>query len=149
MISLVLAALLAAEGDPALYGALEGTMGSLEQDAVLGFRPLVGLAWGDAVTLEIGADLRLRVIDQPPFKPVADYGGFLRRKDWDELSDYGQLIQLLRAGEPESLVWLEAGPTRRKTLGLGHLVGRYSNQDHPDYHPAGATLAGRYKAIRG
>lgn len=152
MISLALvASLLAAdpESELALYGAFEGTLGSFEQDAYVTVRPLVGMAWGDAVTLEVGADLRLRIIDQPPFKPVADYGGFLRRKDWDTLSDYGQLLQALRAGEPETLVWLEAGPTRRKTLGLGHLVARYSNQDNPDYHPAAATLAARYKALRG
>lgn len=134
---------------PALYGALEGGLGALEQDAFLTVRPLVGVSFGDPFTLEVGADLRLRVVDAPPLKAQPDYGGFLRREDWDELSDYGQLIQALRAGQPESLVWLEAGPARKKTLGLGHLVGRYSNQDNPNYHPAAATLAARYKAVRG
>ena len=38
---------------------------------------------------------------------------------------------------------------RRKTLGLGHLISRYSNQDNPDYHPAGATLGVGYKAFHG
>ncbi len=124
-----------------------GTPGGA-QDGFFDVLPLAGVDF-EHVSLELGAQLRLRVVDNPPSQRAGDLGGVLRGADWDELSDFGQLLRALRLGQPETLFWVLAGPARRKTLGLGHLLARYSNQDNPDYHPAAATVGASYKAVRG
>ncbi len=93
---------------------------------------------GDDFGFELGAELRLRVFDDPPAQAQQDYGGVLRRADWDETSDFGQIIRLLRLGQPGGQVSLRAGPMAGLTLGHGHLISRYGNRENPDYHPCGA-----------
>lgn len=119
------------------------------RDIFLDLRPIVGLEVGEDFAIEVGAEFRLRLIDDFPGQRGGDIGGVLRRADWDEASDFGQILRSLRISRPESVFWIEAGAVRQKTLGLGHLITRYSNQDNPDYHPAGATVGAGYKAIRG
>ncbi|MBS1152470.1 MAG: hypothetical protein H6Q89_4168 [Myxococcaceae bacterium] len=119
------------------------------QDALLDLRPVLGLDLGEDFALELGAELRMRLVDNPPEQRSTDFGGVLRRADWDEPSDFGQILHALRVGNPAGFFWLEAGAVRKRTLGLGHLLWRYSNQDNPDYHPAAATVGAGYKAFRG
>ena len=139
--------LLHAAAEVGLTSFPSGTPGGW-QDGFLELAPIVGIDLGDPFALEVGAEFRLRLIDSPPDQRAGDIGGVLRRADWDEASDFGQIIRSLRISKPESVFWLQAGAVRNKTLGLGHLLSRYSNQDNPDYHPAGATIGARYKAIR-
>lgn len=108
-------------------------------DLLVGLRPMAGFSVGDDFSLQVSPTFRLRVTDSAPVNRTSDLGGVLRRADWDELSDFGQILGRLSAGRGSSPVTLTAGPVRNKTLGLGHLVSRYSNQDNADYHPAGAT----------
>ena len=123
-----------------------GTPGG-QQDVFLDLRPIVGLGVGEEFAVEVGAEFRLRVIDDPPAQRADDIGGVLRRRDWDEASDFGQILRSLRIGHPDGVFWIEAGAVRKRTLGLGHLLSRYSNQDNPDYHPAAATIGAAYKAV--
>lgn len=143
-----------AQGAIKLHGAAEsdftsfpsGTPGG-QQDLFLDLRPILGMDVGEDFAVEVGAEFRLRVFDDPPAQRADDIGGILRRKDWDETSDFGQIIRSLRINRPEDVFWVQAGAVRKKSIGLGHLVTRYSNQDNPDYHPAGAAVGMAYKAI--
>jgi hypothetical protein len=126
----------AAEVELALFPS---GVGDDSLDLLLSLRPVLGFSVGTAFSIELGPTLRLRVVDLPPLNRSSDYGGVLRRADWDELSDYGQILQSLTILTESSPFFLKAGVVRKKTLGLGHLVNRYSNQENPDYHPAGAT----------
>jgi hypothetical protein len=64
----------------------------------------------------------------------------LRDQDWDQRSDFGQLLQSLSLGGAGRAVRLRAGELRAVTLGHGHLVSGYFNRLNEDYHPAGARL---------
>lgn len=103
--------------------------------------PLIGFDGGEDFGFEIGAPLRLRLFDDPPEQRGEDIGGILRGRDWDERSDYGQLLRELRIGRDASFLQVRAGPLDGVTLGYGHLVNRYNNRLNPDYHPAGAQLS--------
>lgn len=110
--------------------------------------PLIGFDGGEDFGFELGAPLRLRIFDDPPEQRAEDFGGFLRGRDWDERSDFGQVLRELRIGSDGSFLKLRAGPFDTQTLGYGHLVSRYSNQLNPDYHPAGAQLSLEFPVAR-
>jgi hypothetical protein len=109
-------------------------------DAFAVLRPVASFTVGEDFAVELGPTFRLRVVDTAPDN--TDFGGVLRQADWDESSDFGQIIQSLRIAPDSSPFFARAGVTRKKTLGLGHLISRYSNQENADYHPAfgGAVL---------
>ncbi|MFL5350879.1 MAG: hypothetical protein ACJ8AT_39430 [Hyalangium sp.] len=102
--------------------------------------PVARLAHGDTFAIELGAPLRFRLIDAEPKQAELDYGGHLRREDWDTLSDYGQVLRELSIGRENNVATLRVHPFEAFTLGEGHLVERYDNQLSPDYHPTGAEL---------
>lgn len=102
--------------------------------------PVARMTRGESFTLELGAPLRFRLLDADPKQAAGDFGGYLRREDWDTTSDYGQVLRELRIGREGTVANLYAGPLNAFTLGEGHLVERYDNQLSPDYHPAGALL---------
>ncbi|MBN1203585.1 MAG: hypothetical protein JXB05_01505 [Myxococcaceae bacterium] len=143
------------EGQPAPEGASGTTFGmALEvgplslnsgtqggaQDYFALARPMARLERGESFALELGAPLRFRLLDEEPRQSAEDYGGYLRRQDWDTLSDFGQILRDLRIGRDDNVATFRAGPLLAFTLGEGHLVERYDNQLSPDYHPAGAHL---------
>ncbi|MFZ5468276.1 MAG: hypothetical protein ACOZIN_02465 [Myxococcota bacterium] len=138
----------AATGAVHFRGALEtlfqtfpsGTPGG-QQDLFGHATPVLAFDGGEDFAFELGATLRLRVFDDPPEQRPNDYGQLLRREDWDQTSDYGQLIRELRIGKEDSAFSLWAGPAQGYTLGHGHLVARYSNRENTDYHPAAAGLS--------
>lgn len=137
----------AARGRSLFRGALElaahtlpsGTPGGL-QDLYVNVTPILAVDTGDAFGFELGGVLRLRAFDDSPAQRDTDYGGVLRGADWDERSDFGQVLRELWLGNEEWPVRLRAGPLRRVSLGRGLLVNRYSNQLNPDYHPAGGVV---------
>lgn len=132
-----------------IRGAAEGSVevlpsgfGAMGLDGFASLRPVLGFAVGDDFAIELGPTFRLRVVDTAPDNRASDIGGVLRRADWDEASDFMQIIQSLRIAPDTSPFYVRAGAMRKKTLGLGHLVNRYSSQENADYHPAsvGAVL---------
>jgi len=118
------------------------------QDVFGDVLPILAVEAGDQFGFELGAVLRLRAIDNPPLQRQDDYGGILRREDWDEKSDYGQILRELRLGADGDPFTLRAGALPRATLGRGFLVDRYQNRLNPDYHPAGAVLGVSLGAFR-
>ncbi|MBF5041712.1 hypothetical protein FGE12_04870 [Aggregicoccus sp. 17bor-14] len=135
------------EGPLHLRAALELTAGAepppatgaLQDGAFVSVLPLLALDGGEALGLEVGAPLRLRL--QGATDGSGTRAGGLRREDWDERSDFGQLLRELRLGAPDGALSLRAGPLPLATLGQGRLVSRYANTLAADYHPAGASAA--------
>ncbi|WP_426755349.1 hypothetical protein [Myxococcus sp. Y35] len=109
------------------------------QDFFARVYPSLGLTHGDTFVLRLGANLRLRMVDEAP-KREDDYSGGLRHEDWDDLSDLGQVVRMLRIGQEGRPFFLRIEPFSEETLGRGYLVNRYSNTLAPDYHPAGGSL---------
>jgi hypothetical protein len=99
--------------------------------------PVLGFGVGEDFSLELGVPLRFQLSEEAANTPLGQVGRLVRREDWDERGDYGQLLRQLRWGAPGQVFHLQAGPFSRYTLGHGHLINRYSNVDNPDYHPAG------------
>ncbi|WP_224246881.1 hypothetical protein [Hyalangium gracile] len=110
------------------------------QDIFAQAMPVARLVHGESFGVELGAPLRLRLLDADPKQTDQDYGGYLRREDWDTLSDLGQILRELRIGRDDNVANLRAGPLQAFTLGEGHLVDRYDNRLSPNYHPTGALL---------
>lgn len=104
--------------------------------------PMFGVSPADFFLLEVGPELRFRLIDSSPHEPGNDLGGSLRGADWDELSDFGQVLRDLRLGPEGGTLSFKAGKLAEFTLGHGHVISRYENRLNPDYHPAGARLVG-------
>lgn len=135
----------AAEADLGLFPSGFGKNGF---DLITSLHPVIGFSGGDDFGIELGPTFRFRVIDTPALNRPSDIGGVLRGADWDELSDYGQILQSLRIGRESGVFHLRLGPARKKSLGLGHLLWRYSNQTNADYHPASADAVLRAGPIR-
>jgi hypothetical protein len=110
------------------------------QDIFAQVLPVARLTHGESFSIELGAPLRLRLLDADPKQSAQDYPGHLRRQDWDTKSDYGQVLRLLSIGRDDNVANLRVHALESFTLGEGHLVDRYDNQLSPDYHPAGAIL---------
>ncbi len=134
-------------GNLSLHGALEAEALVMpsgptdgQYDGFITLRPLFGFNVGDDFQAEVGPTFRFRLIDSPPDQRAEDFGSVLRRRDWDQPSDFGQLISVLRIAPDSSPFYVRVGPVRKRTLGLGHLINRYSNQENPDYHPASANV---------
>ncbi|OJT16963.1 hypothetical protein BO221_46930 [Archangium sp. Cb G35] len=120
--------------------ALPSGTGANQMDGFGVVFPRLSVKGGDEFEFELGAPLRLRVLDQEPQQLEQDYGGRLRRQDWDERSDFGQILRNLRIGRDDGHVQLRAGGFSTYSLGAGWLVNRYHNRISPDYHPAGGNL---------
>ena len=118
------------------------------QDLFARVYPSLGLTKGETFVLRLGANLRLRVIDEDPKQTETDYGAHLRREDWDELSDAGQVVRMLRIGQEGRPFLLRVESFSEETLGRGYLVNRYSNTLSPDYHPAGGSITFVKGAVR-
>jgi hypothetical protein len=90
--------------------------------------------------VELGAPVRLRMWG-------GEAGGSLvRKEDWDELSDWGQVVQnLMVGGDAPNFVWV--GTLESYTLLSGHLVRRYNNRGNPNYNPAGAVVTGMLRPL--
>lgn len=124
-------AIAGSDGQPHFRGALElSPQAYPAPDYFLLGTPILSFEAGNIFAVELGANLRLGV---PSLT--------LRMEDWDELSDFGQVLRQLRVGEDGGVIQLSAGAFGGYTLGNGQLISRYSNRLNANYHPAGANLA--------
>ncbi len=95
--------------------------------------PLVGCdgATGCTTLLEVSLHIPLRIsID-------ADHDGWLRRRDWREVSDFFRLIRRVEYGSPEESIHLRAGEIGPAHLGHGTLVNGYYNVVTTDHYRLG------------
>ncbi|MCY1047653.1 hypothetical protein OV208_40520 [Corallococcus sp. bb12-1] len=110
--------------------------GTGRDEGFLQLEPTLVVDGGEDFGLNLGAPVRLSLWGG------SVGAGRVRAEDWDSLSDWGQVVRLLSLGSDASPVALWAGSLDCYSLLSGHLVRRYSNRTHPDYHPAGAVLTG-------
>ncbi|HOX42383.1 MAG TPA: hypothetical protein PK668_02240 [Myxococcota bacterium] len=86
----------------------------------------------------IQAPLRLLMKDNDPENN--DYGGVLRREDWDEWTDYLKIIRYFRFGHKGELVFLQLGDLPGVTIGHASIVNRYYNNTDLAHFKLGVTL---------
>jgi hypothetical protein len=114
--------------------ALLPRKGAGEDAGYLQMTPLLVAEQGEHFGVNLGAPLRVRL--------WGGDGGWVRREDWDSLSDFGQVVRALKLGSDNAPLGVWVGALERYSLLSAHLVRRYSNRANPDYHPAGALLTG-------
>ncbi|RKG71098.1 hypothetical protein D7V80_02870 [Corallococcus sp. CA054B] len=104
-----------------------------ETEGFVQLEPTLILDGGQEFGLNLGAPVRFRA-----------WGGtgLVRREDWDNLSDFGQVVRGLKLGSNNAPVGVWFGALESYSLLSAHLVRRYSNRSNPDYHPAGGFLTG-------
>ncbi|MCK8503188.1 hypothetical protein [Myxococcus fulvus] len=114
--------------------------GAGTEEGFLQVHPRLEVVNPGLLQLELGAPVRLGL-----------WGGaagasLVRKEDWDELSDWGQVVQtLMVGGDAPNFVWV--GTLKSYTLLSGHLVRRYNNRGNPDYNPAGAVVTGMLRPL--
>ena len=80
-------------------------------------------------------------IDAPPCsRDDKTYWGVLRRRDWDEPTDYLKLLRYVRYGRKRDPVFIQAGQLWGATIGHGTLMNRYANSLSLDHPKAGMQL---------
>nr|BDT32077.1 hypothetical protein MFMH1_17460 [Myxococcus sp. MH1] len=120
--------------------ALLPRRGAGTDEGFLQLHPRLEVVKPSFLQVDLGAPVRLRMWG-------GEAGGSLvRKEDWDELSDWGQVVQnLMVGGDAPNFVWV--GALESYTLLSGHLVRRYNNRGNPDYHPAGAVVTGMLRPL--
>jgi|GEM_PF-470645 len=80
--------------------------------------------WGVGVQ----APLRLRIWDRDPNNDQ-DYGGVLRREDWDQPSDYLRILRYVYVGQADKKgpYYVRIGELTALTVGHGTIMHRYFN----------------------
>lgn len=68
------------------------------------------------------------------------YNGVLRKRDWDETSDYFKLVRFIRYGHKRDPVYLLAGQLWGASIGHGTLVNRYANSLNLDHSKFGIAF---------
>jgi hypothetical protein len=123
---------------------------------VIGLALLAALLAPNPATLEVGAGAGGGLVANTPILQVRPWLGFserdfamswqvpirldlkrgkLRERDWDELGDYGRLLNLVRYAE-----FVRAGSLSGITFGNGSIVRRYNNAVDDDHHRLGVYL---------
>jgi hypothetical protein len=125
-------------GELRLSGLARGTDGTMEGFAQV--EPSFLINGGERFELNLTAPLRLRIL--------GGGNGVLRQEDWDELSDFGQILQSFQFGEVSDALLVAAGAMGGYSLISGHLVSRYGNQLNANYHPAGVWANAKEGPLR-
>lgn len=115
-----------------------GTPGG-EQDGYFVLTPLAGLE-SDNWSLELGARLRMRVFDAAPAQREGDLPLSIRHADWDEASDFGQLLRSVRFGNEGDAFFFDISPKQYYRLGRGQLVHRFRSRAHEDTHASSLAM---------
>lgn len=96
----------------------------IDEDFFLQIAPTFDINLG-AVGLGVHVPLNLRIIDQEP-KNDRDFGGVIRREDWDEPAEFLKAIRYVRMGHKRDDLYLRAGQIAAD-IGHGTIVSRYIN----------------------
>ncbi|MBW2702993.1 MAG: hypothetical protein JRF33_19395 [Deltaproteobacteria bacterium] len=86
----------------------------------------------------IQAPLRFRVMDNDPQND--EYGGVLRKEDWDEWTDYLKILRYFRYGHKGELFYAVVGDLPGATLGHGTIISRYYNNTDMDHYKMGVQF---------
>lgn len=91
----------------------------------------------------LGLSLPLNLLVRPDAGVSSNdiaYNGVLRRRDWDEPSDYFKLVRFIRYGNKRDPVYLLAGQLWGASIGHGTLVSRYANSLNLDHSKLGVAF---------
>ncbi|MBZ4329906.1 hypothetical protein [Corallococcus sp. AS-1-12] len=107
-------------------------------EGFLQVEPTLILDGGAEFGLNLGTPVRLRLWGD------GGAAGFVRREDWDSLSDFGQVVRGLKLGSNDAPVGVWFGALESYSLLSAQLVRRYSNRGNPDDHPVGSFRQGYF-----
>jgi hypothetical protein len=82
-------------------------------------------AWGFPFSLSLGLPVRTQLLDSRADRGWDDLGR-LRKKDWDEISDYARILRFLKLGGKEKPFYLNVDSFTPGTLGHGTILKRYN-----------------------
>ena len=95
--------------------------------------------WGDPISLSFGIPIRVQILDARADRRWDDAGRF-RTEDWDEVSDYAQVIRSITYGGKEQHIYLDVSAFKASTVGHGTLVKRYNPHLNLNTHRVNAHL---------
>ena len=81
--------------------------------------------YGSPLSMSFGVPLRFEILDANADERFADAGRF-RSEDWDEPSDYSQVIRSLTYGGKEKHFYLDVSAFKSGTVGHGTIMKRYN-----------------------
>ncbi len=96
----------------------------LDEDFFVQISPTFDINLG-TIGIGLNIPLNLRVIDQDP-KSTNDFGGIIRREDWDQPAEFLKAIRYFRWGHKRDTIYMRAGELAA-TIGHGTIVNRYIN----------------------
>lgn len=119
----------------------EGTFGQLGEDffATIALRLNIDReGWGLGLQLPV----RLRVWDRDP-QNVDDFGGIIRKEDWDEVSDFLRVLRYVYVGQHDKKgpYYVRVGELSGLTIGHGTIMYRYFNGLETDIWRTGVNAA--------
>jgi hypothetical protein len=91
--------------------------------------------------------VRFRIIDNDPQQSMSpegdDFGGIIRREDWDEPSDFLKVIRYVYVGQADKKgpFYVRVGELSGLTVGHGTIMYRYFNGLDPDVWHTGVNAA--------
>lgn len=140
-----------AAASPANNGALTGELGfgGLGEDYFLTLS--VGFNFDrDDYGFGVQVPLRLRIWDRDP-KNDADYGGVLRREDWDQPSDYLRILRYVYIGQADKRgpYYVRVGELSALSVGHGTIMHRYFNGIDANKWRTGVNVAVNVDAYHG
>lgn len=98
--------------------------GAINEDQFLKLQLRTELNFGP-VGLGLQLPINLRLVDNSPHSHH-DYGGIIRREDWDEPSEYLRILRYLRLGNKGDAFFLRVGEIAAE-IGHGTIMSRYTN----------------------
>jgi hypothetical protein len=82
--------------------------------------------WGRDLSMSFGVPLRFQLLDARPDRRWDDIGQ-IRKRDWDELSDYATVIRRIQFGGKEQHFFLDVNAFTANSIGHGALLRRYNS----------------------
>jgi len=110
---------------PSTFGGELG-FSQIDEDFFFNLNLRLNMDW-EMFGFGIQTPVRMRVWDREP--KTDDYGGFIRREDWDQVSDFFKIIRYVYVGQwdKKSLFYVRLGELNNTTVAHGTIMHRYYN----------------------
>lgn len=105
-------------------GGAEIGFQQIDEDFFVTITPRLDINLGK-IGFGLQVPLNLRVVDRDP-EQDQDYGGIIRREDWDEPSEYLRALRYFRYGHKRDFIYARVGELAAE-LGHGTIMSRYLN----------------------
>ena len=81
---------------------------------------------GRDLSMSFGVPMRIQLLDARPDRRWDD-AGQIRKRDWDEVSDYATVIRRIQYGGKEQHIYLDVNAFTANSIGHGALLRRYNS----------------------